>query len=59
MMTFTSVYKYFVKPTKNSMKTGGWNHHLEDKGKPKERPKDAEPARTKEGRQNSSCDRKL
>ncbi len=41
------------------MKTGGWNHHLEDKGKPKERPKDAEPARTKEGRQNSSCDRKL
>jgi hypothetical protein len=33
------------------IKTDGQNHHIEDKGKAKERSKDAQPARTKEGRE--------
>jgi hypothetical protein len=59
MITYRSVYKYFVNLIKNSIKTDGRNQHVEDKGKPKERPKDAKPARTKEGKETSSCDRKL
>jgi hypothetical protein len=35
------------KGEKNPIKTDGWNHHSEDKGKAKERPKDAQPAKKK------------
>jgi hypothetical protein len=44
------MYKHLIT-TKNPIKIGGWNHHTEDKRKVKKRLKDAQPTRTKEGRE--------
>jgi hypothetical protein len=36
---------------KNSIKINGWNHHTKDKKARQKRPKDMQPARTKERRE--------